>query len=123
MRSSSVARVLSIRSVSSSVSARSAAAPVPAAAGSAGSASRDADLRRSAVRRLSRARFTAIVEIHPRRLGRTIRGVRVVSRHALGGPKGVPLLVSVSGPEPRALIRGELARLGWRECVDFVCAA
>ncbi len=68
-------------------------------------------------------RPAAIVEIHPRRLGRTIRGAPVISRHALGAPKGVPLVVSVAGPEPRALIRAELARLGWRECVDFVCAA
>lgn len=65
----------------------------------------------------------AIVEIHPRRIGRTIRGAPVISRHALGPPRGVPLVVSVAGAEPRALIRGELARLGWRECVDFVCAA
>jgi glycosyltransferase involved in cell wall biosynthesis len=65
----------------------------------------------------------AIVEIHPRRIGRTIRGAPVVSRHALGAPRGIPLVVSVAGAEPRALIRSELARLGWRECVDYVCAA
>jgi glycosyltransferase involved in cell wall biosynthesis len=65
----------------------------------------------------------AIVEIHPRRIGRRIRGAPVVSRHALGPPRGLPLVVSVAGAGPRALIRAELARLGWRECVDFVCAA
>ena len=65
----------------------------------------------------------AIVEIHPRRLGRTIRGAPVISRHALGPPRGIPLVVSVAGAEPRALIRAELARMGWRECVDYVCAA
>jgi hypothetical protein len=32
-------------------------------------------------------------------------------------------VVSVAGAEPRAMIRRELARMGWRECVDFVCAA
>jgi glycosyltransferase involved in cell wall biosynthesis len=68
-------------------------------------------------------RPAAIVEIHPRRLGRTIRGAPVISRHALGAPKGIPLVASVAGAGPRALIRAELARLGWRECVDFVCAA
>jgi len=31
--------------------------------------------------------------------------------------------VSVAGASARALIRAELARMGWRECVDFVCAA
>lgn len=68
-------------------------------------------------------RPAGIVEIHPRRLGRSIRGAAVVPRHVLGAPKGIPLVVSVAGAEPRALIRSELARLGWRECVDFVCAA
>jgi glycosyltransferase involved in cell wall biosynthesis len=65
----------------------------------------------------------AIVEIHPRRIGRTIRGAPVISRHALGPPRGIPLVVSVAGAGPRALIRAELARLGWRECADYVCAA
>jgi hypothetical protein len=68
-------------------------------------------------------RPAGIIEIHPRRIGRTIRGVAVTSRHALGPPKALPLVVSVAGAEPRALIRAELARLGWRECVDFLCAA
>jgi glycosyltransferase involved in cell wall biosynthesis len=68
-------------------------------------------------------RPAAIVEIHPRRIGRVIRGAPVVSRHALGPPGRLPLVVSVAGAEPRALIRAELARMGWRECVDFVCAA
>jgi hypothetical protein len=47
----------------------------------------------------------------------------VISRHALGAPRGIPLVASVAGAESRALIRAELARLGWRECVDYVCAA
>jgi glycosyltransferase involved in cell wall biosynthesis len=68
-------------------------------------------------------RPAAIVEIHPRRLGRMIRGAPVISRHALGAPRGLPLVVSVAGAGPRALIRTELARMGWRECADFVCAA
>ncbi|HVN40457.1 MAG TPA: glycosyltransferase family 2 protein [Myxococcota bacterium] len=68
-------------------------------------------------------RADAIVEIHPRRIGRTIRGAPVISRHALGPPSGRPLVVSVAGASARALIRAELARMGWRECVDFVCAA
>jgi hypothetical protein len=68
-------------------------------------------------------RAAAIVEIHPRRIGRTIRGAPVISRHALGPPNGTPLVVSVAGASARSLIRAELARMGWRECVDFVCAA
>ena len=38
----------------------------------------------------------------------------MISRHALGPPSGVPLVVSVAGAEARALIRGELARMGYR---------
>ena len=64
-----------------------------------------------------------IVELHPRRLGRTIQGAAVVSPHALGPPGRRPLLVSVAGVGARTRIRKELARLGYREGADFVCAA
>jgi glycosyltransferase involved in cell wall biosynthesis len=64
-----------------------------------------------------------IVELHPGRLGQTIHGAPVVSPAVLGPPRGVPLLVSVAGADARRLIRTELTRMGWRECVDFVCAA
>jgi len=64
-----------------------------------------------------------IVELHLGRLGQTIHGAPVVSPAALGPPRGLPLLVSVAGADARGLIRTELARMGWRECVDFVCAA
>ena len=64
-----------------------------------------------------------IVELHPGRLGQTIQGAPVVSRHALGPPGRLPLLVSVAGVTARTRIRRELARLGYRECVDYVCAA
>ena len=68
-------------------------------------------------------RPAAIVELHPRRIGREIQGAAVISRHALPAPGSAPLVVSVAGAGPRAEIRAELARLGWRECVDYVCAA
>jgi hypothetical protein len=64
-----------------------------------------------------------IVELHPGRLGQTIGGAPVVSRHALGPPGVLPLVVSVAGVAAREAIRTELRRLGHRECVDFVCAA
>ena len=66
----------------------------------------------------------AIVEIHPRRLGRAIRGAPVISRHALGrAARRAARGVGGRAPSRAPLIRAELARLGWRECVDFVCAA
>lgn len=64
-----------------------------------------------------------IVELHPGRLGQRIHGAEVIRPEALGPPAGLPLLVSVAGAQARALIRAELARRAWRECVDFVCAA
>jgi glycosyltransferase involved in cell wall biosynthesis len=66
---------------------------------------------------------TSIVELHPGRIGRSIQGARVVSRAHLGAPPRPPLLVSVAGAPARAEIRAELARFGFRECVDYVCAA
>jgi cellulose synthase/poly-beta-1,6-N-acetylglucosamine synthase-like glycosyltransferase len=64
-----------------------------------------------------------IVEMHPGRKGQTIHGAPVVGPSDLGVPGGSPLLVSVAGREPRLRIRRELARMGYRACVDYVCAA
>jgi hypothetical protein len=64
-----------------------------------------------------------IVELHPGRLGQSIHGAPVVPPEALGPPAGLPLLASVAGAEARARLRRELARRGWRECVDFVVVA
>ena len=64
-----------------------------------------------------------IVELHPGRLGQRIHGAPVVSPAALPPPGRWPLLVSVAGETPRNRIRRELARRGYRECVDFVCVA
>ena len=65
----------------------------------------------------------AIVELHPRRIGQHIHGAPVISPAELGAPGQLPLVVSVAGAEARALIRAELARRGWREGADYVCAA
>lgn len=65
----------------------------------------------------------AIVELHPGRLGQTIHGAPVIAPNALGPPGRLPLLVSVAGALARGRIRRELTRFGWRECVDYVCAA
>ncbi len=65
----------------------------------------------------------AIVELHPRRIGQRIQGARVIAPHELGAPGTLPLVVSVAGAEARGLIRAELARRGWREGTDYLCAA
>jgi cellulose synthase/poly-beta-1,6-N-acetylglucosamine synthase-like glycosyltransferase len=65
----------------------------------------------------------AIVELHPRRIGQRIQGAPVIAPKDLGAPGTLPLIVSVAGAEARALIRADLARRGFCEGSDFVCAA
>jgi glycosyltransferase involved in cell wall biosynthesis len=65
----------------------------------------------------------AIVELHPRRIGQRIQGAPVIAPEQLGAPGALPLVVSVAGAHARALIRAELARRGFSEGVDYVCAA
>lgn len=66
---------------------------------------------------------SAIVELHPGRLGQLIRGVRVIPPEALRSLARQPLVVSVAGLKPRSEIRAALAELGFAETHDFVCAA
>ena len=65
----------------------------------------------------------AIVELHPRRLGNTIHGAPVIAPEALEEWRGLPLVASVAGAGARGQIRAALARMGYRELRDFVCAA
>jgi len=64
-----------------------------------------------------------IVELHPRRIGKTIQGARVITPAELDRERGLPLVVSVAGATARGQIRAELAKLGFRETRDYVCAA
>jgi cellulose synthase/poly-beta-1,6-N-acetylglucosamine synthase-like glycosyltransferase len=66
---------------------------------------------------------SAIVELHPGRLGQLIRGVRVVPPEALRRLPRQPLVVSVAGLAPRSEIRAALVDMGFAETHDFVCAA
>lgn len=66
---------------------------------------------------------SAIVELHPGRLGNRIHGAPVIPPGALAARPRELLVVSVAGEGPRGQIRAELARLGFRETVDYVCAA
>jgi glycosyltransferase involved in cell wall biosynthesis len=65
----------------------------------------------------------AILELHPGRLGQTIRGVRVQRPEALPGLPRLPLVVSVAGLGPRTEIRAALAQMKFVETRDYVCAA
>lgn len=66
---------------------------------------------------------SAIIELHPGRLGQLIRGVRVIPPEALPGLPKQPLLVSVSGLKPRTEIREALTLMGFTETRDYVCCA
>jgi glycosyltransferase involved in cell wall biosynthesis len=68
-------------------------------------------------------RPSAIIELHPGRLGQLIRGVRVVPPAALSFQPREPVLVSVAGIQPRTEIRAALAAMGFSEGADFICCA
>ncbi|MEN8183687.1 MAG: glycosyltransferase family 2 protein [Myxococcota bacterium] len=68
-------------------------------------------------------RATAIVELHPRRIGNTIQGAPVIRPEDLSGGLREPLVVSVAGENARREIRASLAGMGYRETRDYVCAA
>ena len=69
------------------------------------------------------ARPTQIVEVHPGRIGQSIHGAPVTAPEALPEPGDVKLVASVAGPGPRARIRAALEARGYRETIDYVCAA
>jgi glycosyltransferase involved in cell wall biosynthesis len=64
-----------------------------------------------------------IVELHPGRLGERIHGAPVIPPECLPSLPARPIVVSVAGPRARGEIRASLSRMGFRELVDFVCAA
>ena len=66
---------------------------------------------------------SAIIELHPGRLGQLIRGVRVIPPETLPSLPRQPLLVSVAGLTPRSEIRAALAAMRFTEQRDFVCCA
>ncbi|HUL57747.1 MAG TPA: glycosyltransferase [Anaeromyxobacteraceae bacterium] len=63
------------------------------------------------------------VEVDRRKIGRTVRGARVIGFEEVGRARGLPLLVAVGAPGARDLIRAELARAGFEEPRDFRCLA
>ncbi|MDG2308701.1 MAG: glycosyltransferase family 2 protein [Candidatus Binatia bacterium] len=64
-----------------------------------------------------------IVEVHPGRLGQRIHGAPVISPDDLADHPGERIVTSVAGAGPRGEVRAALARMGFVELRDFVCAA
>jgi glycosyltransferase involved in cell wall biosynthesis len=67
--------------------------------------------------------LAAFVEVDPRKLGKRIRGARVVPVERAAEFPGTLALGAVSGPEGRARLRQLAARLGLVEGRDFVAVA
>ena len=68
-------------------------------------------------------RAAHVIDVDPRRVGNRIRGAPVVLPDALPTLPRLPVVVSVAGATPRAQIRAFMARHGFEEIRDFVCAA
>jgi len=64
-----------------------------------------------------------IVEVHPGRLGNVVSGAPFIAPDRLMEVPRLPIVVSVAGAGPRAEIRAALDGMGFRELVDYVCAA
>jgi hypothetical protein len=68
-------------------------------------------------------RIDRFIDVHPRRVGQVIQGVRVVSPDEMfAGPKGF-VVVYVSSRGAREVISRSLADNGYREGVSFICAS
>jgi len=67
--------------------------------------------------------ITAVIDIDPRKIGKTKRGAPVVAREALPGPRDAFVITAVGSADARALIRQQLHERGYRESQDFICAA
>lgn len=69
----------------------------------------------------------AVVDLHPRKLGRRIHGARVIAPEGLPGEwaqlRDPFLLVAVGAPGARADIRQRLSRLGLTELHDYLVVA
>lgn len=64
-----------------------------------------------------------IVELHPRRLGKTIHQAPVIPPEALVQTPKHPIIVSVAGEQGRGEIRAAMQEMGFQELRDFICAA
>lgn len=64
-----------------------------------------------------------IVEVDPGRLGNVIHGAPVIPPSSLPEVPRLPVVVSVAGAGPRREIRDVMTSMGFREIIDYVCAA
>ena len=65
----------------------------------------------------------AVVDINPRKIGRSIHGVPVITPDELPPPGRVPIVIAVGAPGARDEIRDWLTPRGYRETRDYVFLA
>jgi len=65
----------------------------------------------------------AVVDIHPRKIGRTIHGTRVIDPEDLPGPGDAYVVVAVGAPGAREEIRAWLQPRGYRELDHYLFLA
>ncbi len=65
----------------------------------------------------------AVIDIHPRKIGRTIHGYRVLAPEQLPPPGATFIVVAVGSPGARDDIRAWLEPRGYRELQDFLFLA
>jgi glycosyltransferase involved in cell wall biosynthesis len=64
-----------------------------------------------------------IVDVHPRRIGQTIHGAKVIEPEGLADYRELRIITSVAGIRPRKEIRSSLDSMGFLPGIDFVHAA
>ena len=67
--------------------------------------------------------LSAVIDIDPAKIGRTLRGKPIVGVGYLHGRRDAFVIAAVSSHGARELIREQLRGLGLSEGLDFVCAA
>lgn len=67
-------------------------------------------------------RAARFIDIDPDKIGRTARGAPIISSADVTPPCGRTVVVAVAARGARKLVRSQLAALGYREGVDYLCA-
>lgn len=65
----------------------------------------------------------AVVDVHPRKIGRSIHGVKVITSNELPAPGACFIIVAVGARGARDDIRSQLAPLGYREQEHYLFVA
>ena len=69
------------------------------------------------------AKPEAVVDINPRKIGRSIHGIRTTAPEGLPGPGETFTVIAVGAPDARREVREWLLPRGYQECRDFLFLA